>query len=491
MAKKKTAPRVPGSGNVFEYYVPNPTHGAKIKPTPMPTALISGGKSKYPKPGKFIEDNFILTAIANFGVKGSLNGENHAIQKLQVVRAALECGYGRLSNLTSALALKPHEATALTKYLLLRLQMVASCIEVDANQARLPKSFFASVEASDKAALSFIRGGIGAYLAARMWLVAGGDSIGTFLHAGIYMKGVNGATPMVTFPSTSAKAPDYLVVSGKGAWHVFESKGGTAVNRWTRIVEGLVQLSNLPNVAWTGAPAKPATTCVCVHTSVDSRRALRVTAVAPPGDGATGDGKQSVILIEGVCKLLQLLETLGQYHALADNVISRENMGDPEWKFATSSQFGGLIVGIPKLYLRRERSVRRRLAIFLALSEVLADPAFAEAKGEKTKLLVERVGSKLGHIALREKPRKIPSDALKGILNRIAGHLGEDDFLFRCSEHLGLGRLAQQLRLSGSQEVVFQLLRIAPNVVTSGGMYLEQLAPGSPESYTNGEPSVP
>lgn len=493
MAKKKT-PSPPPSGNAFDYYIPTPGKGgAKLsttKPTPVPTASSAGGKPKYVKPRKFIKDHFMLARAAPFGTKGALGGNHIVIQDIQIVRAALECGYGRRSKWTSALALRPQEATGLANYLLMRLQMVTACIQADTNQAKVPRSFYARVETSEKVALSFILGGIGTYLAARRWLGAGGDSVKVFLHAGIYAKGINKAPPLVSFSPASGKSPDYLVESTQGHWHVFESKGGHARGRWARIVEGLLQLDNLPGVAWAGKVPQPATTCVCVHTSVDPGRTLHMTAVDPPSQISTVEGNQPLVLIEGVCKLLLLLEAVEQYRALADGIPEDGVPTVKGWKLATSSQFGGLIVGIPPRYLSHECDVRQRLAVYLAVREVIADPSFEKPKNNARNSLAQLFSERLGSQSLGEGALPVPQRWLQRKLIRIANDFGHEDFLHRCAKHLKLDQVSLRLMPSANQELVVHLTQNLPFALTSGGMFLRQLRQSTPHLEMSVGPSA-
>ena len=140
--KNPTKMVVAKQGNVFEFYVPLATPGTlTAAPKPQPTAVTppGGGKQKYTKPHKFIKSNFGVATQAPFGTQANLPDKHHVVSDLDVVRAALECGYGRRSKWTAALALSPHEATGLANYLLLRLQMVASCLEFDGTQAKIPR----------------------------------------------------------------------------------------------------------------------------------------------------------------------------------------------------------------------------------------------------------------------------------------------------------------------------------------------------------------
>jgi hypothetical protein len=501
VAKKKKTVAAPPPGNQFEYFIPKRVRTAagtleRVKPAVTPAA--GSTPPKYPQPAKFIKDHFEATTSAPFGKNGTLPS-SQVIQDIQVVRAALECGYGPRSKWTSALAMQPHEATGLASYLILRLQTITSCIESDASGAKVPRSFYTRVESSEKLALSFIVGGIGTYLAARQWLEAGGQKVSAFLHAGIYSKAINGAAPPVPFAPGSGKMPDYLVASTSGDWHVFESKGGLAGSRWARIVEGLAQLQGLPKLGWAGTPAVQAQTCVCVHTSVDCGRKLHVTAVDPPGDGtpegpaptdAPSDGPPKLLLIEGVCKLLLLLETLEQFRALADDLIPLPDAQAPAWKMATSSHFGGLLVGVPKRYIRREDEVRRRLAVFLAITEVLSDPALNKSK-DAARSFASMVSKKFEASALGERALRLHPDRVKKLLASMPSDFGSENFLLAWSEKLKLGRLASKLMPNAPEKVFFALARNMPNVLTSGGMYLEQLEQNPPRALVAVETVLP
>ena len=471
MAKTKT---IPSPGNAFQYYVPRRTSGSSVPSKATPTSVSSpSAKPKYIKPWTFIKNNFVVTNKVPFGSKGVLTS-HFVIRDIDIVRASLECGYGRRSEWTSALALSPREAIELSKYLLMRLQMVIACIQADKNQAKIPRSFYTRVEASEKVALSFIIGGIGTYLAAQNWLQAGDDSVGAFLHTGIYTKGIDEASPLVHFTTASGKSPDYLVESRKGQWHVFESKGGNGAGRWGRIVEGLVQLADLPKIAWAGKVPKAATTCVCVHTSVDATRVLHITAVDPPGDSNFDEDGPSLVLIEGVCKLLLLLETIEQFRALSDDVIAALNPRLDGWSFSQSALFGGLIIGIPERYLRYERNIRIRLAVYLAVSEVIASPLFNKKMGEARKSLVQVVGEKLRSHSTAAGSLSIPQGWLNTMLNRIADEHGSENFLLLCAQHLSLDNISRRIALTTPEVVSIHLSQDFPYLLTTGGMYLQQ-----------------
>ncbi|WP_156328121.1 hypothetical protein [Massilia sp. WF1] len=286
------------AGNSFTYFLPKSSSSQTVH---VKTAG-KNGVLEYRKPHSFIKANFNKVNKLKIHVTGSLPPQR-ILRGVDIICAALEGGYGRHNLWTSGLAMKPAEASDLARYLLSRLALVTSCLLRNANHALTIKPVYAHVETSEKAALSFIIGGIGSYIAAQNWLRTGGDRLDLFLHAGIYTKAVNGIGPLVNYSSTSKKSPDYLVYSEKKDWHVFESKGGSIDDRWLRIVQGLAQLANLPPIFWVGDSPKDVKTAVCVHTSVDANKALQITIVDPPSKNDEEKESASIGLIENVCKL--------------------------------------------------------------------------------------------------------------------------------------------------------------------------------------------
>jgi hypothetical protein len=487
-------------GNEFTYYVPKsvapaaPSGVASVagpaaavaprKPTPTLTLPVGGGKGAYLNPRDFIESNFVKTSNANFGTKAKLGGTHQVIRRIDVVRAALEAGYGRRSGWSSSLVLDKAEALDLARYLMQRLQMVVVCLTQDNNKAHQPRSFYDRVEASEKTALSFILGGIGAYLAAHRWLVGGGDSVRSFLHVGIFTKGIASASAAPPFSTTSTKSPDYLVEGLSGGWHVFESKGGGASSRWARLCQGLAQLDRVPSIGWAGKATKSALTCVCVHTSVDPGRVLRVTAVDPPPDGDVVDGGAPFVLIEGVCRLLQMLETLEQYRVLAERPqLDGLPVHEGSWQLARTSSFGQLLVGIPVRYLQREDEVRQRLAVFFAIREVL------ESRNGAGNAADDFVGEVTAWVQ-QATPSDMPLDGwsfqLGEVLRELAPHVQAEDFLFRCSKALLLEQRAAELMPAPSQDIerlLLYLVQPGEYVVTSGGLFVQ----GAEEASQNVE----
>ena len=468
------------------YQVAGIKHSALTPPKPIPTLTVpvGGGKGAYLNPNDFIETNFVKTSNANFGTKAKLGGAHHVIRQVDVIGAALEGGYGRRSNWTSALVLNKAEALDLARYLMQRLQMVVVCLTRNKNNARQLRSFYSRVEASEKTALSFILGGIGAYLAAQRWLAGGGDSVRSFLHVGIFTKGIAGASAAVTFSTASTKYPDYLVEGASGGWHVFESKGGGSSSRWARLCQGLAQLDHVPNIGWAGKAAKSALTCVCVHTSVDPGKVLRVTAVDPPPDDEIADARHPFVLIEGVCRLLQMLEALEQYRVLADTPPLE---GLPvlvgSWQLATTSSFGQMQVGIPVRYLQHEDEVRQRLAVFFAIRDVLENRSGAD---NATDDFVEAVTAWVEKATPADMSLQDWSFQLGEVLGELAPQVQAEDFLFRCSKALMLEQRAAELMPLPSRDIdrlLLYLVQPGEYVITSGGMFIQ----GAPDVAQNVE----
>ena len=145
------------AGNKFTFYVPKPRLGGKVFPP-----------KKQPHPEAFITSRFDKTSSAPFGTKAALV-KAKVISNVSLLAAALECGYGGPAHWTSSLMLDPTQCAQLGAYLGTRLDLLLTSIE-RTSRIWQPRSFYKKVEPSEKVALSFILGGIGAHLAAQAWL---------------------------------------------------------------------------------------------------------------------------------------------------------------------------------------------------------------------------------------------------------------------------------------------------------------------------------
>ncbi|MBB5400547.1 hypothetical protein [Paraburkholderia youngii] len=451
MATNKLPP-----GNEFEFYVPS---APAAKQFSKPAGV---------KPSAFIASNFKTAVTVPFGIKGKLPG-TIAISDTEFAAAVLECGYGRRADWTTRLALNPRERADLRSYLKARLTLVLSCFYMD-GKCRLPRPFYRRVEQSEKVAVSFVLGSMGAYLAARKWLKAADDPMKSFLHVGIYAKAsLKPGRRLVSFASSSEKSPDFLVEADSGDWHVFESKGGVASERWARICEGLKQLDGLPPIGWTGSPAISAKTAVCVHTSINNDKPLSFMAVDPPSDVQARDG--GFVIVRSAARVLQIVEAIEQFKALrAYADVEMPELGG--WTIAPVSVAMDVKVGISNRYMRAERSLLRGLAVFLAVREFLE----RERPTSRRETFSERLRRS---IRLKLKPDSNDADAL-GIsrawldrkLNRLPRNKFEGFFLAECARILNFERLLKFVEIGDTERVKISLAEGYETVFTSAGLVL-------------------
>lgn len=350
-------------GNKFIYFLARPGKPT-VKPPKKEKSNGDGAKSFDATPMEFINDSFQETEFQLFSTKKPSPKllKYRKLERHEIIRAALECGYGPKSWWTSKLMMETDEVSELNKFLLARLEFAISCIKQGNNKSWMVHPFYKQVEGSDKNPVSFILGGIGSFFAAENWL-GEDDKMTSFLHKSIYGKAI------VKIESTSSKSPDYLVEAGSKSWHLFESKGGCIGQRGNRLVQGLGQLDGTFVVGWhNGAKAVPKS-CVCVHTRVDPKMSLDVMVIDPPADDVAEEAtpQNSLVLIESVCKLLLVLRTIDQFRCLAG--VTEHAGVDGEWLYVETNNFGGLMVGIPYAYLIHERELRSRMALYLAADE--------------------------------------------------------------------------------------------------------------------------
>lgn len=460
---KIKAPVTPLIGNSFIYFSPK----SSSSQTSHVKTAGKNGLLYYKKPFLFINTNFKEITKLTLHLTGSLPAQS-VLRGVDVIRAALEGGYGRHHLWTSNLAVKPGEASDLARYLLSRLALVTSCLQRDKNNTLAIRAAYAHVETSEKAALSFIIGGLGSYIAAQQWLKAGGDGLDLFLHAGIYTRAVNGAGPPVHFSPSLKKSPDYLVYTNKKDWHVFESKGGSVDERWLRIVQGLTQLAHLRQIFWIGKEfPKSVKTAVCVHTSVDANEALKITIVDPPGENEEA-AEGAVGLIESVCKLLLVLESIDQFRGLVGGLqTNKVNYGETVWLLSDSEIFREFIVGIPSRYFDAEWKIRRRVGIYLSAAEAFtASESFSDFRIRFRRKLVEVIRLKSGSTSRRA--RKL----ILFYISRIGQFYREPDFLLKTSKILRMEAISIRVVISKEEKVMAQVASERETLLTSGGMII-------------------
>ncbi|WP_312631211.1 hypothetical protein [Pantoea piersonii] len=357
--KRKKISKAVRLGNSFAFFYPkNPGSKpwpVKVKSKNDPNKLV------YRKPADFLNSSFGRIFRTKFGTRKRLKLRYPALSGPQIVRAALECGYGRKGMWNSRLMFSPIESKDLAAYLMKRLLMVVSCVKIGNNDAYVVQGFYSKIEPSEKVAISFIIGGMGSYVAAKHWLNAAGQHISKMLHTSIY---TTAAIPGVkTNPTGTEKSPDYLILSSSNEWHVFESKGGTHSGRYKRIQEGLLQLGHITSVGWSGKPQTPVVTNVCTHVSIDGGKKLEVLAYDPPGEM---EMQKAVTLDKAVCYLLTITESLDQF-----NAVNNEPEASGHWTFKELHTGSGLRIAIPKKYLLLENQMRIKLGLFMLVSESL------------------------------------------------------------------------------------------------------------------------
>lgn len=465
-------------GNDFAFYVPKSNLLAKVFPA-----------KKQPNPSGFIKSNFKRTSTVPFGTRGALVATKF-ITIASLLAAALECGYGRRAHWTSQLMLSRTQCAELAQYLASRLELVFACVEQNGRSWQ-PRSFYEKVEASEKVTLSFILGGLGAYLAAHEWVKAGGTSVKSFLHVGIYAKSSAGLGPLVTFAPATGKSPDFLVETQSRQWHVFEAKRGRHGSRWSRLCEGLTQLDKLPPIglAASGASA-PATTKVCVHTGIDAGNGLSIMAVDPPGKSSSQDAAEPFLLIEGAYRLLLIVEAIQLFNALS----GRGTVEDPNiagWTFAKTSLSEDIVIGIPTRFLKAEKSVRRDLGVFLAVREFLE--RMSPRSDPRT------FGSRLRR-SVRERLRRVnqsydwlDSDGawLGGVLEQFSVEYVPGQYLIQCANVLALAATADGLALNDEERKLIQVPATGRvRLLTSGGLLLSHSDLGLPDDEILEEPTT-
>jgi hypothetical protein len=357
----------PIQGNTFEYYFPK-----NSLPKPTPPTPVKGKKTV--KAHQFIKTHFNKTLRAPSGSRLNLNSRL-ILDDIDIMQAALECGYGKRIDWTAKLVLNPAEAQELAYYLTARIHMLLACIRLNTRNARELRTFYKAMESSEKTALSFLAGSIGAFFSAKEWINASGDKMQDFLHLGIYAKSMAGRPPHVAYTSHSSKWPDYLVHTSSGCWHVFESKGGSKGSRWQRLVEGLRQLDGTPHIGWAGTTATPATSLVCAHTSVDPGKPMHFTVVDPPPDLPRPEQNPPIELIKPVARLMKYLEAIQQFRALTGTKIESRMEGNDFWTEGNSNYSQILRVLLPRKFLEHEAEIRERLGIFIAIRDKLRKPS--------------------------------------------------------------------------------------------------------------------
>jgi len=365
----------------FEYWVPK-TSAHSLPPKAAPSGTTSSAPGVDPSPKDLVETHFKVTATCPIGSKKPLAACD-GVRKVELLCAALNAGYGSrhaMASLMTPTLIKPVE---LRRYLRQRLELVSTCIHHDAGRM-VAREFFEVVESSEKGAVSFIAGCLGTQLAATRWLEGSGTKLKAFLHVGLYSKAtVVPAAVLVKLIKKGGRTPDFLVLDDANQWHLFESKGGSTGARWGQIVDGLRQLDGVSTVGYATRTKHSPRSKVCVQTRLEAGKPLEITAVDPPdgppdaAEAAGASDPMEIELVPGVWQLLRYLETMEWMDTLTDEIQPDADHAKL-WTLAKSTAFGGLVIGVPIGWFKRERLIRSSLVQYMALQDALGQVALED-----------------------------------------------------------------------------------------------------------------
>lgn len=467
--KKKTVGPVP-HGNRFEYYAPTPPSPGAAASPPKSKASIFVAKTKHgliAKPASVIKSHYPKTTTVPFGSAGALSGDV-VVSDLELAQAAIECGYGKRGLWSSALAMSKSQRRALQHHLIMRHEFVGSCLGVNAYKARTTRNFVAQLEKSELAAMSFIVGQYGAFLAAKRWLAAAGEKMAGFLHYDIYSKA---CVDTVATASTESR-PDFLVPTKTASWHMFESKGGRYGERWASLAKGLQQLDTVDKVGWAGTTPVAPTSRVCVHTTFEPDEPIRVTAVDPPRDGQDSDGPAPELrLVKSVCRGLVALDTIDQFRALAGRPQKAPDDTFNGWLVGQTERLGGVKFHIPQLLLSVGGRLRVAIATWLEARDIATEQSLQG--GQVSPQAVAEVMRLRRLLRANSLEQSAPEVRLVSAMYELVASAGDgQEFLPGLARQLGLDQLSTVL-----EDVVAMAERLQHEyadawLATSGGMLL-------------------
>ena len=351
-----------------------------------------------------------------------------ASDDLSLIANILDIGYGQSIMWDERCVLDTSIANKLANYSLARLKLAESCIRINRNNEYVIEYFHNHIEASEKASISFILGGVFSYLAAVNWVNSFDDNLKSFLHTSVY------SISSLNLKKKTKKSPDYLVETEKGKWHIFESKGGHYTDRWNRIEEGLQQLDSITQVSWVdGVKNEPPESQVCTFSSIDAGQPIQILVVDPQGNE-----KEEIILNRAICFLVKKIIALDQYNCFIKKNKTFEIEGMTDWTFISATHFENIEIGIPSHYLSYQDEIRIKLGAYLMfrkhLMSIIDNPKILPYFFHAT---IQRMGS------LSRKAAKLVIDFLN---NKSAPH-PHKDALLNFSDYLQLDKLVEILEL--------------------------------------------
>lgn len=384
----------------------------------FPTKVLSGSPPKsnwVPRAKKFITENFDVSPRVPFAlgpyrpVPTALN-----IHRSHLLGACILAGYGRHGSWIGTLFKNSNDCADLRGFLIHRFKLLNTCLDFRGGSVRL-KAFHSIVEPSDKNGLSFMLGTMGTYLAARQWLRAADRHIVAFLHTNIFTAAL-AVSPhaLVNLTRSGRKLPDFLVKDSAGEWHVYESKGGVKRQRWSRLVEGLIQLDCISAVgnASVGPPPAPSSK-VCVHTVVDSTNPIGIIAVDPPSgpDGPIPDEPPSnpesfsLPLAEGVGELSAIFDSIKWFETVRGPVEKIEvEFGQAKVPVSLRGAPHDIVVGLATPLLERSNLIAVLLAFYQLGRHYFGDEKYEQSAVPFLNYLRDNI---LEVIEIQEIPREV------------------------------------------------------------------------------------
>lgn len=439
------------------FWVPPPA--PKQAATGAPASSTSGAapQAKAKTDAVFIKHWFKKISVTPFAPTGGLGlVQSPLIVLPDLIDAFVNTGYGPEDGWNGNLSLTSAERISLKRYLLARLQLIASCFSHSPLSSQ-PLSFYKGIDPSEKVVVSYVAGSIGAYLAAVQWLAAPKREVKLFLHASLLREGsiyISSKKPTLTSAdgAESFEMPDFVLEDSSGEWHLFEAKGGRFGERWKRIVKGLRQLQNIASIGPMGK-CEPPVSSVCVHTAIDLGKDIRLTIVDPPAlqdeseqpsFNERGEVPSVRICISvAACELMRAIEMVEWFKCfsgLSGSLLSERG----GWATVEVRALGvPLLFGIPSGYLSIEDGIRVALKKFsltrAALQKMVSSGDFEEQfSRDRWRQVISEIAASLREGGEESREAELEQDAsFAGLLHSDPG-LRVDRWLAAISEFCGL-----------------------------------------------------
>lgn len=230
-----------------------------------------------------------LVGVTN-GPNGKLLKTEISLSAFSIAAAALEVGYGPKDKWHTNAPMTPAERKELARFLTSRARTMLRMFEVSNGQL-IVRKFNRLLDGSDKTAMHYALGQVGAAFAIEEWL---GHKPLRIIHAGPL------AASMVRADDDCKMLPDFLVEDESKEWHALEAKGGGAPYKSEAISKGLQQLYSIDGF-WQSPLAQPhlVNQRVCSFLQIpDPGSPIAFTVADPPGDGSADERKTPLLLVD-------------------------------------------------------------------------------------------------------------------------------------------------------------------------------------------------